>query len=135
MIKILLYTLVWHVASACKVLAQKEYKRRHDRMRMGLRVYWELCRKYGVKCAGMWFEEAPDKVRKSDDGKVEIWWDRSVETAQQMESNRPDVVVVNRDEKKWLIVDFAVPSDQNVTAKEEEKMTKYSLLAHQIRRL
>ena len=131
--KILLYTLVWHVASACKVLAQKEYKRRHDRI--GLRVYWELCRKYGVKCAGKWFEEVPDKVRKSDDGKVEIWWDRSVETAQQVESNRPDVVVVNRDEKKWLIVDFAVLLDRNVSAKEEEKVTKYSPLAHQIRRL
>jgi len=64
---------VWHVACGCKVLAQKKYKRRHDRM--GLRVYWELCRKYGVQCAGKWFEEMPDKVRKSKDGKFEIWWD------------------------------------------------------------
>jgi len=31
---------------------------------MGLRVYWELCRKYDVKCALKWFEEVPDKVRK-----------------------------------------------------------------------
>jgi len=28
-----------------------------------------------------------------------------------------------------------VPSDQNVTAKEEEKITKYSPLAHQVRKL
>jgi len=90
---------VWHVACGCKVLAQKEYKRRHDRM--GLRVYW----------------------------------DRSVETVQRVESNRPDVVVVDREEKRWLIVDFAVPSDRNVTAKEEEKITKYSPLAHQVRKL
>lgn len=124
---------VWHVTSGCGVLAQKEYKRRHDRM--GLRVYWELCRKYGVKCAGKWFEEVPDKVRKSEDGKVEIWWDRSVETTQQVESNRPDVVVVDHGRKRWLIVDFSVPSDRNVTAKEEEKISKYSALAYQIRKL
>ena len=29
---------VWHIVSGCKVLAQKEYRRRHDSM--GLRIYW-----------------------------------------------------------------------------------------------
>lgn len=124
---------VWHLTSGCKVLAQKEYRRRHDRM--GLRVYWELCRKYDVKSAARWFEEVPDKVRRSKDGRIEIWWDRSVETTQQVESNRPDVVVVDNDLKKWLIVDFAVPSDRNVTSKEQEKIAKYAPLAHQIRKL
>ncbi|MEM7375718.1 MAG: reverse transcriptase family protein [Bacteroidota bacterium] len=124
---------VWHLTSGCKVLAQREYRRRHDRM--GLRVYWELCRKYGLKSAVRWFEEVPDKVRKSEDGRIEIWWDRSVETTQQVESNRPDVVVVDHHLKKWLIVDFAVPSDRNVSNKEQEKIAKYSPLAHQIRKL
>ena len=77
---------------------------------MGLRVYWELCRKYGLKCVGKWLEEVSDKIRKSEDEKVEIWWDRSTETTQQVESNRVDVVVVNRDEKKLLIIDLAEPS-------------------------
>jgi len=26
-----------------------EYKKRHDRM--GLKVYWELCKKYGMECS------------------------------------------------------------------------------------
>ena len=86
-----------------------------------LRVYWELCRKYGVKCTGKWFEEVPDKVRKSDDGKVEIWWDKSVETTQQVESNRPDVVVVDSDRRRWLIVDFSVPSDPECDSKGRRK--------------
>jgi len=63
-----------------------------------------------------------DKVGKSGDNMVEIWWDRSVETMQQVEANRPDVVVVDHGKKKWLIVDFSVPCDTNVTAKEEEEM-------------
>ena len=65
---------VAHLASACGGLAQKEYKR-HDRM--GLRVYWELCRRYEVKCAGKWFEEVPEEVRVNEAGDVEIWWDRA----------------------------------------------------------
>ena len=57
---------VGHLASGCGGLAQREYKRRHNRM--GLRVYWELCRRYGIKCAGKWFEEVPEEVRVSEDG-------------------------------------------------------------------
>ena len=44
---------VWRVGCDRKALAEKEYKRRYNRM--GLRVYWELCRKNGLKCAEKWF--------------------------------------------------------------------------------
>ena len=124
---------VGHLVSACGVLAQREYKRRHDRM--GLRVYWELCKKYGLRCAGKWYEEVPDEVRVSEDGKVEIWWDKSVATTKRMEHNRPDVVVVDRAKKHWVIVDFAVPWDANILRKEDEKITKYSPLASEVRRM
>ena len=124
---------VGHLASGCSGMAQREYKRRHDRM--GLRVYWELCKKYGVMCAGRWFEEVPDEVRVSDDKKYEIWWDRSVNTTQQMEHNRPDVVVVDRIKKMWVIVDFSVPWDKNIVSKEEEKILNYSPLAKEIRKM
>jgi hypothetical protein len=62
---------VAHVASACGVLCQTEYKTRHDRM--GLRIYWEVCRKYNAKCADKWYKEVPDKVRHSEHGNIEIW--------------------------------------------------------------
>ena len=32
--------LVAHLASGCNGLAEREYRRRHDRM--GLRIYWQL---------------------------------------------------------------------------------------------
>ena len=124
---------VGHLASGCSGLAQREYRRRHDRM--GLRVYWELCRKYGVKCAKRWFEEVPDEVRRSEDGKIEIWWDRAVETTKELEHNRPDVVVVDKVGKRWVLVDFSVPWDKNVWERENEKVRKYSPLALEVRRV
>ena len=124
---------VGHLASGCSGLAQREYRRRHDRM--GLRVYWELCRKYGVKCADVWYKEVPDEVRKSDDGKVEVWWDRGVETTQKLEHNRPDVTVLDHTSGLWTFVDFAVPWDKNVVVKEEEKLSKYSPLAKEVRKM
>ena len=49
-----------------------------------------LCLRYVVKCSGKSFEGV---LRITDDGKVEIWWDRSVDTTQKMEHNRPNVVL------------------------------------------
>ena len=49
-----------------------------------------------MKWAEKWFDEVPDEVRSSEDRKVEIWWERSVETTKQFEHNRPYVVVVDR---------------------------------------
>ena len=46
----------------------------HDQM--GLGMYWELCRKYGVKCADVWCQEVPDEVRVSKNVVVKIWLDR-----------------------------------------------------------
>ena len=115
----------------CKVLAGREYRKRHNRM--GLRVYWELCKLYGIKCSQRWYEECPDKVRKSLCGNFEIWWDRSVETARGLEHNKPDVILIDKKSKFWTIIDFSVPNDKNVIMKENEKIENYSKLAAQIR--
>ena len=56
---------VGHVASGCIGLTQMEYQRRH--YRIGLRAYWELCHKYGVKGADVWSKEVLDAVRVSED--------------------------------------------------------------------
>ena len=124
---------VQHLASGCSALAQRDYRRRHDRM--GLRVYWEVCRKYGIKCSGKWWEEVPEEVRVSRDGKFEVWWDKSVNTAEQLEHNRPDLVIINREKGLWTFVDFSVPVDKNVLKKENEKIEAYSPLAYEIRKM
>ena len=70
---------------------------------MGLRVYWELCQKCGISCANKWFEEVPNTVRSSENGWFEIWWDRPIETTVNLEHNRPDVILINRQDKEWTI--------------------------------
>ena len=124
---------VRHLSAGCAKLSKGPYKRRHDRM--GLRVYWELCVQYGVECASKWFEEVPDTVRKSKDGQFEIWWDRPIETTVKLDHNRPDIVVINRQDNEWLIVEFSVPWDKNVVLKEEEKIRRYIPLCKEIRKV
>jgi hypothetical protein len=52
-----------------------------------------------------------------------------------MEHNRPDLTIVNHISKLWTFVDFSVPWDKNVLAKEEEKITNSSPLADGIRKM
>ena len=124
---------VTHLVSGCSELSQYHYRKRHDKM--GLRVYWELCKSFGIKCNDKWYNESPDKVRKSECGNFEIWWDRPVETPRKLEHNRPDVVLIDNKAKSWIIIDFSVPIDQNVLNKEEEKICRYNNLASEIRKL
>ena len=58
---------VSHVVSGCPSLAQLEYSTRHDRV--GLRVYWELCRKYDVPGGDKRYKETPEKSRFSRCGR------------------------------------------------------------------
>ena len=49
-----------HIVSDCSMLAQKEYKRRHDKV--CLNIHWVLCKKYGVKVCEMWYEHKVESV-------------------------------------------------------------------------
>ena len=124
---------VSHITSGCSKLAGSEYKKRHDRM--GLRVYWEVCKRHGIKCCDKWYKEAPDKVRVSTCGKFAVWWDRKVETPKELEANRPDLILIDREKKHWTIIDFSIPMDINVESKEREKIEKYTPLAYEIRKM
>ena len=43
-----------HILSECKMLAQKEYKRRHDNI--ARLVHWKLCCKYDMSRGENWYE-------------------------------------------------------------------------------
>ena len=48
---------------------------------------------------------------------------------------RPDVVVVDRKEKLWTIVEFSVPLDHNIVKKQFWKVEKYQGLAAHFRKI
>ena len=50
-----------------------------------------------------------------------------------MSYNSPDVVVIDREENTWYIVDLAIPTDHHVKEKEEEKIDKYMDLTAEVR--
>ena len=114
--------------SGCKKLAQREYRKRHDKV--ALRVHWEMCRKYGIECTDKWYDHQPLPI--AENGEVRITWDMTIYTDKVLKHNRPDITLVHKDTQKWTLIDIAVPADQNITRTEEEK---YQELAFEIRRI
>ena len=125
------FETVKHVVSGCNELAKKQYQIRHDKM--GARVHWELCRKYGIECVDQWYNHLPSSVSRSKNGLYEIFWNRKILVGRGIQYNKPDVVLVDKAAKKWTIIDFCVPWDGNVKAREDEKMVKYSTLSTEIK--
>jgi hypothetical protein len=124
---------VMHLASGCGELAKRQYVVRHNKM--GARVHWELCKKYGIECTEKWYDHVPCRVSTDKAGEVEIYWDVTVQTAWRVKHNRPDIVIVDRRLGKWTLVDFSVPMDMNVARKEQNKVETYQPLAQEIRKM
>ena len=117
-----------HIVSECKMLAQREYKRRHDNIARN--IHWELCGELDIDRAKKWYEHQPEGVSRK--GNTKILWDFNIQCDHEIEARRPDIVVVNEDAKECKIIDVAVPWDSRVRAKEREKIEKYGDLKREI---
>ena len=62
-----------------------------------------------------------------------ILWDFSIQTDHVIETQRPDLVVVDK-ERSCKIIDFAVPGDRRIEEKEKDKIGKYQDLGRELRR-
>ena len=120
-----------HILGECKMLTQKEYKRRYDNI--ARLVHWKLCCKYDMSRSENWYEYQPERVVENE--KCKILWDMTIQCDHVIESRRPDIVVVAKENIKAIIVDIASPWDHRVYVKEGEKIEKYQDLKREIRRL
>ena len=70
-----------------------------------------------------WYKHQPESV--AENNKVKILWDFNIYVDRLLEAKRPDIGVVDKEEE-CVIIDIAVPADQNIEVKETEKMEKIS---------
>ena len=122
---------VEHLISGCKTLAAGEYKERHDSVAKN--IHWHLCEKHGMQSTEKWWDHSPQPVTEND--QVKILWDFNVYTDRKITARRPDIIVINKTEKKVQLIDIAVPADHRVNEKEKEKIDKYQELRIELERL
>ena len=97
-----------HIVSGCSKLAQKEYKRRHDCVARPL--HGDLCQKHEIQTSQKWYEHQPKGVVETDSAK--ILWNSNLQTDNEIQARRPDIVIHNKSNKICFIID-----EQERTAK------------------
>ena len=65
---------------------------------------------------------------------VKILWDFHVQTDNNIEHCRPDILIVNKCEKEAIIIDIAVPGDIRIIDREQDKILAYQDLKYEIKR-
>ena len=66
---------------------------------------------------------------------VKILWDFMIQCDRYIEHRRPDIVVMEKNTDKCMIIDVACPDDHGLNAKRNEKLTNYSELRIEIARM
>jgi hypothetical protein len=62
-------------------------------------------------------------------------WNQGIQKYRQVLANRPDIIIKNKKDKTYLLIDVAIPSEKNVTQKEAEKKLKSKNLSIEIQRM
>ena len=120
-----------NLVSCCSVLAQKEYKPRHDRV--ASHVHWMLAKQAGFPVMDVWWKHSPSRVCENNFCK--LLWDFSLVTDASLRHNRPDITMVLKQTNEAYLIDIAIPGDSRLTQKLVEKQTKYMDLRIEITRV
>jgi hypothetical protein len=103
-----------HIISSCTVLAQNEYKKRHDIfakiIHMNLAVKFNL-----LKDTQPHYIYKPESCLENDNYK--LYFDRTVLTDIHIQHNRPDIIILNKQQKQAYLLDIAVPNSHNIIQK------------------
>jgi hypothetical protein len=111
-----------HIISSFTVLAQNEYKKRHDIfakiIHMNLAVKFNL-----LKDTQPHYIYKPESCLENDNYK--LYFDRTVLTDIHIQHNRPDIIILNKQQKQGYLLDIAVPNSHSITQTYNTKINKY----------
>jgi hypothetical protein len=122
-----------YIISSRAVLAQSEYKKRHDIfakiIHMNLAVKFNL-----LKNTQPHYSYTSESCLENDNYK--LYFDLTVLTDIHIKKhNRPDIIILNKQQKKGYLLDIAVPNSHNITQTYNTKINKYLELSVAIRNL
>ena len=120
-----------HVIAGCPQLAKSEYIQRHNKA--AAYIHWAICREHNIQVTDKYYEHQPKTVTENHN--ITVLWDMPVQTDRQINANRPDIIVKDKQSKTCLLIDMAVPNDTNTSRKTIEKLSKYKDLEIEIERM
>ena len=120
-----------HILSSCSVIAQTQYKCRHDGV--AKLVHYELAKLGGFSVVDQWWLHNPPPVLENFS--MKLLWDFTVQTDHHLPHNRPDIVCVHHQHDTIFLIDVAIPGDSRITQKINEKYQKYTDLKIEVQKM
>ena len=121
---------VAHVISGCSKLAGTEYAKRHKNV--ASIVHRAICAEYNLEHSNDWWVESEKVVRNNHTKNL---WDFIIQTDKHWLHNRPDIVLINYKKQVGLLIDIAVPNDDDIQDKELGKVDNYQSLKIELEQL
>ena len=85
-----------------------------------------MCKRYGFPTESKCYKNVPEIVLEDDSTK--ILWDFSIQTNHKVEQNKPDIITVDKETKKYHMIDGACPPNTQVNETEHKKAGQYQEL-------
>ncbi|XP_066934429.1 uncharacterized protein [Clytia hemisphaerica] len=121
---------IHHIVSGCTALAPTKYLKRHNDLAKYLHIL--LLQKHQLDTNDhIWYNYTPPPVIENHQTK--ILWDFSIQTDHHLQHNKPDILILHKNQRRAIIVDIAVPNDSNIANKRIEKIRKYTDLAIELK--
>ena len=67
--------------------------------------------------------------------RYKLLWDFKIQNDRHIDHNKPDIALLDKEEKICLIIDVACPFDTRIDSKEREKIENYHNLKHEMKRI
>ncbi|XP_075170249.1 uncharacterized protein LOC142242567 [Haematobia irritans] len=122
-----------HILNSCPTLASTHYKQRHDNM--GKIIHINILKQLNMnEETTHYYKYQPKPIIENQ--RYVIYWDRSIlinNTTDTTMPNRPDMIIIDKNNKTANIIDFAVPYDTNIQETIVTKKSKYRQLSEYMR--
>uniref|UniRef100_H3APZ7 Reverse transcriptase zinc-binding domain-containing protein n=1 Tax=Latimeria chalumnae TaxID=7897 RepID=H3APZ7_LATCH len=113
---------IQHIVDSCSVLSYSKYLPWHNNITKS--IHQQLAKDNGLlREETPHFKYQPAWILEKDD--VKIYWDEPITTDHTVAHNRPDILVLDRKNKRADIIDTAIPNDENISKTWAEKIRKY----------
>ena len=83
-----------------------------------------------MKHADNWYEHVLPAIIETES--MTLKWGCIIYTNNKLKHNRPEITLINKETKKWTLIDILVPFDQNILRTEGEKIERYQDLSFEI---
>ena len=105
-------------------------KNTNDYMWMGKALHWDIFRKKGLYVPEKWYQHKPLLCTKNESFK--ILWNFNIQTDHTIEHRGPDIIIIDKTNKKAQIVDFAVLADNLMEISQQRKIENYQDLKREL---